>query len=252
MIVFKDVYKAFGPKKVLNGLTLEIQKGEIFFMLGRSGTGKSVALKHLVGLLRPDKGEIILDGQAIHRCTEAEFGPIRRKCGIVFQLPALLDSRTVFENITFGIRDLPLKEQIVRAKKILPEVNLESLVPVMSLRFPPQLSYGEQKRLALARTLLVDPAYVLYDEPTTGLDPITSKSVHDLIRKVSRDLGKTSLVVSHDMRNALETADKIAVLDAGRVIDFGTPAQILKSTVSLTVDFLADLKAQKAATGARA
>src|SRR3712207_2467618 len=121
MIRFQGVYKAFGAKKVLNGLDLEIKKSEVFFILGRSGTGKSVTLKHLVGLLRSDAGEIFLDDEPIHRCTEEQFGPIRRKCGIVFQLPALLDSRTVFENITFGIRDLPLKEQVERAKRVLPE-----------------------------------------------------------------------------------------------------------------------------------
>jgi len=242
MIVFDNVFKAFGPKKVLNGLSFEVKKGEIFFMLGRSGTGKSVSLKQLVGLLKPDTGRILLDDQEIQNFSEDEFAPIRRKCGIVFQLPALLDSRTVFENITFGIRDIPLKDQIERAKKILPEVNLPDLVPIMSLRYPPQLSYGEQKRLALARTLLVDPSYVLYDEPTTGLDPITSRSVHDLIKSVSRNLGKTSIVVSHDMRNALKTADRIVVLDAGRVVDSGTPKEILNSKVQLTCDFLKDLK----------
>lgn len=250
MIIFDNVHKAFGPKRVLNGLNLNVKTGEIFFMLGRSGTGKSVALKHLVGLLRADQGKIILDGQEIQRFSEEQFAPIRRKCGIVFQLPALLDSRSVFENITFGIRDLPLKEQIARAKKILPEVNLEALVDEMSIKFPPQLSYGEQKRLALARTLLVDPSYILYDEPTTGLDSVTSRSVHDLIKSVSRHLGKTSIVVSHDMRNALKIADRIAVLDAGRVVDEGTPESILQSTVPLTVAFLSDLK-NDSAKGAR-
>ena len=242
MIEFKNVFKAFGPKKVLNGLSLQIKKGEIFFILGRSGTGKSVALKHLVGLLKADSGEIFLDQIPLHKLNEMEFGPIRKKCGLVFQLPALLDSRTLFENISFGIRDLPLKTQIERTKKILPQVSLGNLLADISIKYPPQLSYGEQKRLALARTLVVDPDYVLYDEPTTGLDPITSRSVHELIKSVSRDLGKTAVVVSHDMRNALSTADKIAVLDAGRVIDLGTPDEILKSKVKLTVDFLSDLK----------
>jgi phospholipid/cholesterol/gamma-HCH transport system ATP-binding protein len=250
VIVFDEVHKAFGPKKVLNGLSFEVHNGDIFFMLGRSGTGKSVALKHLVGLLKPDSGRVVLDDQEIQHCTEEEFRPIRRKCGIVFQLPALLDSRTVFENVTFGIRGLSLREQVDRTTRMLKEVNLDDLIPVMSTRYPPMLSYGEQKRLALARTLLVDPAYVLYDEPTTGLDPIISRSIHELIKRVSRDLGKTSIVVSHDMRNALSTADKIAVLDAGRVIDFGTPAQILESKVPLTAEFLADVHASRKAAGA--
>lgn len=246
MIAFRDVYKAFGPKKVLNGLTLEIHKGEIFFILGRSGTGKSVALKHLVGLLKADRGEIELDEQRIERFSEAQFGPVRRKCGLVFQLPALLDSRTIFENVTFGIRSVPLSEQVKRAQRMLKEVNLERLIPTMSEKYPPQISYGEQKRVALARTLIIEPSYVLYDEPTTGLDPITSKAVHELIRNVSRSLGTTAVVVSHDMKNALATADRIAVLDAGRVVDIGTPADILKSTVPLTSAFLKDLKERTA------
>lgn len=249
MIIFRDVHKAFGPKRVLTGLNLDVQKGELFFILGRSGTGKSVALKHLVGLLRCDQGEIELDGQRIERFTEKQFAPIRRKCGLVFQLPALLDSRTIFENVTFGIRDLPLSEQVQKADRMLREVNLERLVPVMNRRYPPQISYGEQKRVALARTLIVGPSYVLYDEPTTGLDPITSRSVHDLIKSVSHNLGTTALVVSHDMRNALTTADRIAVVDAGKVIDLGTPAEILKSKVALTCDFLRDVKEGDAAHG---
>jgi phospholipid/cholesterol/gamma-HCH transport system ATP-binding protein len=242
VIEFRKVFKAFGPKKVLNGLNLQIAKGDIFFILGRSGTGKSVALKHLVGLLKADSGEIFLDGTPLHSLSEKDFGPIRQKCGLVFQLPALLDSRTLFENLSFGIRSLDLKTQIQKVKDILPEVNLEHLLKDLSTKYPPQLSYGEQKRMALARTLVVDPDYVLYDEPTTGLDPITSRNVHKLISKVSKGLGKTSVVVSHDMRNALATADKIAVLDAGQVIDYGTPDEILKSKVKLTKDFLADLR----------
>jgi phospholipid/cholesterol/gamma-HCH transport system ATP-binding protein len=242
VIRFENVFKAFGPKKILNGLNLEIKDGEVFFILGRSGTGKSVTLKHLVGLLRADSGKILLDGKEIQRASERDFGPIRRKCGIVFQLPALLDSRTVFENITFGIRDIPLREQVKKAKEILPKVNLGDLIPLMSERFPPQLSYGEQKRLALARTLLVDPQYVLYDEPTTGLDPVTSRAIHDLIRNVSKELGKTSVVVSHDMRNALLTADRIVVMDAGKVVDEGTPKEIFKSQYPLTKQFLEEAR----------
>ena len=241
MIEFLDVYKSFGPKKVLNGLSFKVQKGEIFFMLGKSGTGKSVALKHLVGLLKPSSGQVKLAGRAIQDCTETEFESIRRQCGIVFQLPALLDSRTVFENLSFGIRHESIKQRVAKIEKILPEVGLASLFSNMTERFPSQLSYGEQKRLAIARTLLIEPECVLFDEPTTGLDPVMSRSIHSLIKKISRNLGKTSVVVSHDMKNALNTADKIAVLDAGRVVDFGSPSEISKSSVPLTRDFLSDL-----------
>jgi phospholipid/cholesterol/gamma-HCH transport system ATP-binding protein len=248
MIEFKEVYKSFGPKRVLNGLNLKIQAGEIFFILGRSGTGKSVSLKHLVGLLKPDRGEILLDGQHLERLSEKDFRAIRRKCSLVFQLPALLDSRTLFENLTFGIRHEHSKSKIEKTEKALHDVSLEKLIPVMANRYPPEISYGEQKRIALARSLLIDPDYILFDEPTTGLDPVTSKSIHELIKKISRNLGKTSVVVSHDMRNALATADRIVVMDAGQVVDSGTPEEIKKSPVALTQAFVSDIHPLHGAT----
>lgn len=243
MIQFKNVYKSFGPKRVLSDLNLSVQRGQIFFILGKSGTGKSVALKTLVGLLRPDSGEITLDGERIDQKSELEFLEIRKKCGIVFQLPALLDSRNLFENCCFGVRHLPMKQQIARCEKILPEVGLETLLPVLVQKYPPQLSYGEQKRLAIARTLIINPDYILFDEPTTGLDPETSRIIHELIRSISTHLNKTSIVVSHDMKNALQTANYLAVLDAGRVIAEGTPQVLAASQVPLVRDFLRDLRA---------
>jgi phospholipid/cholesterol/gamma-HCH transport system ATP-binding protein len=243
-IQFRGVYKSFGSKKVLNGLNLEVHSGEILFILGRSGTGKSVALKHLVGLLKPDKGEIFLDSMPLHGLDEDGFAAVRRRCGLVFQLPALLDSRSVFENLCFGIRDLPLAQRLERARVALGQVQLASLAEQMSTRFPPELSYGEQKRIALARTLLIEPSYLLYDEPTTGLDPETSRKIHELIADISRTYKKTSVVVSHDMKNALATADRIVVLDAGQVVDSGTPEDIFKSTVELTRNFLKEQHAR--------
>ncbi len=238
MIRFEDVHKAFGSKKVLNGLNLEIPPGSIFFILGRSGTGKSVALKHLVGLLKADRGKIELDGQEIQSLPEKAFSAIRRKCALVFQLPALIDSRNLFENLSFGIRHESFKRKFALIEKALIDVKLEGLFTDLLDKFPPQLSYGEQKRLALARTLVTNPQHILYDEPTTGLDPITARAIHELIGHVSRKLGKTSIVVSHDMHNALQTADQIVVMDAGRVVDAGSPADIRKSQVALTRDFL--------------
>jgi phospholipid/cholesterol/gamma-HCH transport system ATP-binding protein len=242
MIRFEDVHKSFGPKKVLNGLSLSIQRGEIFFMLGRSGTGKSVSLKHLVGLLSPDSGKIWIDDAEISQFSENQFVAIRKKCGLVFQLPALVDSRSLYENLVLGIRHFDSKHKLERISATLKAVGLESLEKDLFERFPPSLSYGEQKRLALARTLLPDPDILLYDEPTTGLDPATSLQIHDLIKKISKDFGKTSIVVSHDMRNALKIADRLAVLDAGRVVDLGTPAEIQRSPVVMTMAFMEDLK----------
>lgn len=242
MIRFINVHKSFGTKSVLKGLTLSINKGETFFILGRSGTGKSVSLKHLVGLLSPDSGEIWIEDEEISKYSEADFVHIRKKCGLVFQLPALVDSRSLFENLVMGIRHLPADQKRERISSTLRAVGLESLEAVLFERFPPSLSYGEQKRLALARTLLPDPEILLYDEPTTGLDPVTSVYIHQLIQKISRDFGKTSIVVSHDMRNALATADRLAVVDAGRVVDIGTPAEIRASQVIMTMAFLEDLR----------
>lgn len=241
MIEFRNVHKAFGPKRILQGLSLTIEKGKTVFILGRSGTGKSVALKHLVGLLSPDQGEIYLDQEPLHQYSEEQFEPIRRRCNIVFQLPALIDSRSCFENLTFGIRNLPLAEKIQRCEHSLNDVNLAHLAPEMGKKFPPQLSYGEQKRLAIARALVLHPDYILFDEPTTGLDPDTSRVIHELIRSITDQLGRTSVVVSHDMRNALKTADYIYVLHAGQVADKGTPQEILSSKHPLTLGFLADL-----------
>lgn len=241
MIIFEDVHKSFGPKKVLNGLNLRVGKDEVLFILGRSGTGKSVALKHLVGLLRADSGRISIDGEAVEKLDEAAFFRIRRKCGLVFQLPALLDSRTLFENLVLGVRDLPVKEKVARVRRALDDVKLTALSEHLATKFPPQISYGEQKRMAIARSLVIDPDYLLYDEPTTGLDPITSSSIHDLIRDIAKNRGKTAIVVSHDMRNALATADRLVLLDAGKVVDEGSPREIRHSQLALTREFMGDL-----------
>jgi len=242
MIRFENVHKSFGTKSVLKGLTLSIEKGETFFILGRSGTGKSVSLKHLVGLLSPDSGRIWVEGEEISNYKEKDFVHIRKKCGLVFQLPALVDSRSLFENLVMGIRHLEAEQKHERISSTLEAVGLGSLASVLFERYPPSLSYGEQKRLALARTLLPDPEILLYDEPTTGLDPATSVQIHELIQKISREFGKTSIVVSHDMRNALATADRLAVLDSGRVVDIGTPEEIRASQVIMTMAFLEDLR----------
>lgn len=241
MIVFENVHKSFGPKKVLNGLNLSVNKDEVLFILGRSGTGKSVALKHLVGLLRADQGKISIDGEAIEKLDESAFFRIRRKCGLVFQLPALLDSRNLFENLVLGVRHLTVKEKVARVRRALEDVKLSELVDQLTRKYPPQISYGEQKRMAIARSLVIDPDYLLYDEPTTGLDPITSRSIHSLIRDIAKTRGKTAIVVSHDMRNALITADRLVLLDAGRVIDEGKPQDIRRSAVALTREFMEDV-----------
>ncbi|MEC9283253.1 MAG: ATP-binding cassette domain-containing protein [Bdellovibrionota bacterium] len=241
MIQFKNVVKRFGERTILKGISFEVKKGEILFILGTSGTGKSVSLKSLVGLLRPEEGEIYIDDQRVDQLTEEEYLPIRKKCGMVFQHPALFDSLSIYENIAFGLRrhyDLPekeVKEKVLRCSGL---VNIKA--DLLEL-LPQSISYGMQKRVSLARTLAVEPEILLFDEPTTGLDPITTNTVNELIFDLSRELKTTSLVVSHDMGCALNIADRIIVLDQGNVVDQGTPDQLRKSQVPLTKDFLAEV-----------
>lgn len=240
MIEFKNLVKRFGTRTVLNGLNLQIREGEIIFILGTSGTGKSVLLKNIVGLLTPDEGEIWIDNEEVSRFTEEQYLPIRKKCGMVFQHPALFDSLTVFENVAFGLRrHYQLPEDVVRAKvtRALQLVNL----PGVEGKRPAQISYGMQKRVSLARTVALEPRILLFDEPTTGLDPVTTTAVNQLILDLSRQLKTTSLVVSHDMTCALEIADRIVVLDKGQIAALGTPEEMKKSEHPLVKDFLAEV-----------
>lgn len=240
MIEFRNLVKSFGTRKVLKDLSLTIEQGEIVFILGTSGTGKSVLLKNIVGLLRPDSGEIWIDGLEVSRLSEQQYLEVRKKCGMVFQHPALLDSLTVFENVAFGLRRLgDFSEQEI-AQKVKHALSLVHLHGIEE-KLPAQISYGMQKRVSLARTVALAPRVLLFDEPTTGLDPITTNAVNQLIRELSRNLKTTSIVVSHDMNCALAIADRIVVLDQGQIIDQGTPAQMKASKVPLVQDFLAEV-----------
>ncbi len=237
MIEFKNVVKSFGKRTVLKGLSFKIQKGKILFVLGTSGTGKSVLLKNLVGLLKPDSGEIFVDGVEVSKYSELQYLDVRKKVGMVFQHPALFDSLTVFENVAFGLRkhySLPESEVISRVKKALELVHLSGI----ENKLPQEISYGMQKRVSLARTVALEPQVLLFDEPTTGLDPVTTNSVNHLIQELSRKLSTTSIVVSHDMQCALEIADWIMVMDQGNIIDQGTPKELRDSKVQLVKDFL--------------
>jgi phospholipid/cholesterol/gamma-HCH transport system ATP-binding protein len=241
MIEFRTVSKSFSERPVLKGLSFEFLKGEALFLLGRSGSGKSVALRQLAALMRPDEGEIFCEGRALSSMNESELCAHRRRCALIFQLPALLDSRTLWENLSLAVASLPAAERVARAGAALESVGLAGLGPQLLRKHPPELSYGEQKRLAIARSLLLKPDYLLFDEPTTGLDPATARSIHALIGRLAREEGRGCLVVSHDLRNALETADRILVLDDGRLVDSGSPAEIPASQHPLTRAFLDDL-----------
>ena len=238
MISFRGVEKSFGDRPVLRGVSFDANPGEIIFLLGRSGTGKSVLLKSIVGLIRPDAGQILVDGRDVTRLTEPELAEVRRQCGMVFQHPALFDSMNVFENVAYGLRrhraDWTAERVTERVKQCLARVQL----PDIEQKMPAEISYGMQKRVSLARTLAVSPRTLLFDEPTTGLDPITTTAINRLILNLSRDLETTSLVVSHDMGCALAIADRILVIDQGRIVANGTAEDLRSSEHPLTRDFL--------------
>lgn len=239
MIRFEGIVKRFGSRTILKGLSFNVAEGEILFILGTSGTGKSVLLKNIVGLLKPDEGHIWIDRQDVAGLSERDFQAVRKKCGMVFQHPALFDSLTIFENVAYGLRrHEQLSEEVIRerVRKSLALVNLKDIEE----KLPGEISYGMQKRVSLARTVALQPKILLFDEPTTGLDPITTNAVNRLILDLSRRLKTTSLVVSHDMQCALEIADRIIVLDQGQIIEQGTPEELKKSPVPLVREFLSE------------
>jgi phospholipid/cholesterol/gamma-HCH transport system ATP-binding protein len=218
---FEDVHKAFGAKKVLEGITFDIRRGETMVVLGGSGSGKSVLLRHIIGLHRPDRGRVIVDGEDIGSYDEEELIPVRKKVAMLFQGGALFDSMNVLENIAYGLRehtDLPDERirDIVRAKLAL--VELEGVEDLM----PSELSGGMKKRVALARSISMDPRCILYDEPTTGLDPVTAQTINALMRNLQARLEVTSVVVTHDIASAFLVGDRIGYLFDGRMDFLGT------------------------------
>lgn len=220
-----DLRKRLDGADVLNGVSFEVMPGEIFIIMGPSGTGKSVLLKNLIGLLRPDGGEIYIWNEPVHRMREDEFDRLRLRMGVVFQSTALFDSITVGENIAFPMRrHRQMSRKMIRTAvmDLLALVGLEQTID----RMPAMLSGGMRKRVAIARALALDPDLVFYDEPTAGLDPPTSREVDALIAGLGRELGVTSIVVTHDLATAFGIADRLAVLAHGQVLAIGAPAQI--------------------------
>ncbi|MDR7433775.1 MAG: ABC transporter ATP-binding protein [Armatimonadota bacterium] len=237
LIRIVGLYKSFGDRKALEDIHLEVYPGEIMVIMGPSGCGKTVLLKHLIGLLHPDAGEVLVDGQRIHSLHERELNRLRQRIGIVFQTSALFDSMTVGENVAFPLRQhrkLPEWEvqRLVREK--LTMVGMEGTEHL----FPSELSGGMRKRVAIARALVLEPEILLYDEPTAGLDPIMSRAIDELILRLRRELGVTSLVVTHDLHTAFSVADRIAVLDEGRIIEVGTREEIRNSKNPVVIRFL--------------
>jgi phospholipid/cholesterol/gamma-HCH transport system ATP-binding protein len=237
MIEVQDLHKRLGSQDVLRGIDLTIRRGQTCVILGRSGCGKSVLLKHLIGLMQPTKGQVLIDGEEISNLPERELLQVRRKVGMLFQSGALFDSMTVEQNLAF-----PLREQGMRDEKALDERVKEALDMVDLLgaekKMPEKLSGGMRKRVGLARTIVGRPGCILYDEPTTGLDPITSDSINHLIRRLQRRLNVTSVVVTHDMKTAFHCADHVVMLHEGRVYFTGTIDELQASTDPVITDFI--------------
>ena len=224
MIEFRNIKKAFGPKAVLDDVSFAVRDGEVFFIIGASGVGKSVLIKHLVGLLSCDEGEIWLDGEEISRRNEAQMYDVRKKCAMVFQHSTLFDSMTCAENVALPLRKHKghgAKEALAEARRRLEIVHMQEFAD----RYPSELGDGMRKRVAIARALTLDPRYVLFDEPTTSLDPVSARRVDALIRELSDKLGVTSIVVSHDLVSIFSIADRIVMLYKGQVRMVGTQAE---------------------------
>ena len=222
MIEFRDLYKSFGENQVLQGVSLEVETGEVLFIVGTSGVGKSVLVKHLVGLLRPDSGRIFLDGEEVTALSERDFYPVRLKCGYVFQHSTLFDSMTILDNVA-----LPLRKHrrlgMEKARRLAMEkLSLVDMEPLAG-RFPMEVGAGLQKRAAISRALTLDPAYLIFDEPTTGLDPPSARQVDRLIRRLADTTAVTAIVVSHDLASILTVADRIVMLHEGRIRLDGDP-----------------------------
>lgn len=236
MIVFRDVHKQFGVKRVLEGFSLAVQDGETLVIIGYSGSGKSVALKHVVGLIEPDRGEVEVDGQVVHQLSREGLTALRMQIGFVFQFAALLDSMTVRENLALGLKRQGLSPREIdqRVAESLALVDL----PDVEDRLPAELSGGMRKRVGIARAIALRPRYILYDEPTTGLDPVTSAVINELMVRTRAKLGVTAIVVTHDMRSAYTVGDRIAMLYKGRVRQVGTVDDIQRTHDPIVRQFI--------------
>ncbi len=238
MIEIVNLHKSFGSKKVLKGATLTIAEGETSVIIGKSGSGKSVLLKHIVGLLTADDGYVKVGGELVDTKNQNRLYEIRRKFGYLFQGAALFDSMTVGENIGLPIIENENKLSTSElSEKIAEVLSLVGLPGTEELK-PSELSGGMKKRVGLARALITKPEYILYDEPTTGLDPIMSDSIDDLIRDLAEKLNVTSIVVTHDMFSVKNVADKIAMMHEGKIYFEGTPQQLIDSEDKIIVDFI--------------
>ena len=236
MIEFQDLRKAFDGRPVLEGFTLRVQDGETTVIIGYSGTGKSVALKHVVGLLQADAGDVIVDGRAVSTLDRAALTALRREIGFVFQFAALFDSMSVFDNLALGLRRRELSDDEI-AERVAEALALVDLTGAED-RYPAELSGGMRKRVGIARAIALRPRYILYDEPTTGLDPVTAAVIDQLMVRTREHLRVTGIVVTHDMRSAYTVGDRIAMLYEGKIRQVGTLAQIQETEDPVVRQFI--------------
>jgi len=239
MIELRDVRKRFGTQVVLDGVNFTVNDGETVALLGPSGTGKSVLLKHIVGLIHQDSGTVLVDGKDVAKLKREELRQLRSTIGYVFQNGALFDSMTVFENIRLGItdeeqyRDLDYcRERVARCLKLV------NLAPETAAKYPAQLSGGMRKRVGISRAIAGTPKYLLYDEPTSGLDPVNADIIDELVKSLAAELGVTSVMVTHDVRGSFKVADRLALLTDGKIVQQGTPQDFRESTVPEVREFL--------------
>lgn len=237
MIEIMDIHKNFGSQHVLRGVNLTVEQGESMTVIGGSGSGKSVLIKHIIGLLFPDRGKVVVDGQVVNGLDEGGLNELRKKFGMLFQGAALFDSLRVWENVGFALKQhsrLSAKEIRGIATQKLALVGLKGVEDKM----PAELSGGMKKRVGLARAIAMDPAIILYDEPTTGLDPIMADAINDLIVDLRKKLGVTSVAITHDMHSAYKISDRIAMLYKGEILEVGTPDEIRKTDNPIVRQFI--------------
>ncbi len=237
MIEVRKLSKSFGGRTVLADVDLTVDEGKTLVVLGRSGGGKSVVLRHLIGLMKPDSGEVLVDGEDIIGLPERKLTDVRRKIGMLFQSAALFDSMSVEANLAFPLREQGMRDETEIDARIAEALDMVDLAGEQH-KMPADLSGGMRKRVGLARTIVARPRCVLYDEPTTGLDPITTDSINHLIRRLQRRLGVTSIVVTHDMKTAFHCADRVALLHEGRVHFDGSVEELKASADPVITDFI--------------
>jgi len=238
ILEIRDLQKSFAGQRVLKGLNLQIPAGQITVIIGGSGSGKSVMLKHIIGLIRPDFGEIRLDGENLFGMSPEKLKETRMRFGMLFQDAALFDSMSVYENIAFPLREHRPSMDEEQVAELVAQKLLQVGLPGVEHKMPSELSGGMRKRVGLARAIVLNPEIILYDEPTTGLDPVMSKAVDDLIVDTQRHLKGTTIIISHDIRATLRIANKVAMLHDGRIVAEGTPHEMAHSNIETVKNFI--------------